>query len=198
MKYLIFTLLIVCNALGEDLYAKIYGGVNFLRDSEFEGSDFLGRVDNSFDSGQIYGASLGYELSNSWGLELDYAWRSNEIKSNSIVKEGDYASVAILVNGIYTFDLQSFKPYLGVGAGFLQEIDADIDLKDGRSFEDFEDSSFAWQALAGVRYELSEAWNVFGEARYLDGPSVKMSKSDNSIKADYQNTSLLFGVSYNF
>jgi len=53
---------------------------------------------------------------------------------------GDLASVAIMANGHYYFDFSdSWSPYIGLGVGFLQEIDSDVELVGIADQKDLED-----------------------------------------------------------
>jgi OOP family OmpA-OmpF porin len=187
-------------------YVKLYGGVSTMADTDFSGEKILGSgsVDTSFDSGATFGGAVGYGVTNNLDLELDYTYRRNDIKSGKrggreVLSGGDYASVAIMANGIYRFEVDyAVKPYLGVGLGFLQEVDSDLEFAGGGKLEDLEDRRFAWQGLAGITYPLSSNFELFGEVRYLDASNVDLEKSGASVSADYRTTSALAGLTYRF
>lgn len=187
-------------------YVKLYGGINSARDSDFNGSsEAFPSGEASLDMGSLFGFAAGYRFNEEFSAELDYSYRNNDIDKiegstgSRVANGGDLASVAIMANGLYHFDFaQGWTPYLGLGIGFLQEIDADVELVGLSEQSELEDEVFAWQAMVGVEVPLGKTWKVFGEGRFMTAPGPELSNSDGSYDIDYENLSLHLGVGYQF
>jgi len=188
-------------------YAKLVGGLNLTLDSNFDGSpqNSFPSGEANLDSGFITGLSGGYRFSRNFAAELDYAYRSNDIGElkgsggNTLADGRDLASVAIMANGYYFLDIsECWSPYVGLGMGFLQEIDSDVQLRNLPAQSDLEDQVFAWQAMIGVEVPLDSSWRIYGEGRFMSAPSPKLSNDRGSYSVDYDNISLLLGVGYQF
>lgn len=191
----------------EGPYARLLGGLNFALDSDFDGSrtDSFPSGEASLDTGAIVGLGAGYRFNRQFAAELEYAYRSNDIDKikgaggATIADGGDLASVAIMANGFYYFDFaESWSPYIGVGMGFLQEIDSDVELTGVNSQKDLEDQVFAWQAMVGAEVPIDEHWRFYGEGRFMSAPSPDLSNSNGSYSVDYNNLSLILGIGYQF
>lgn len=188
-------------------YARLMGGVNFALDSDFDGSrpDSFPSGEASLDTGAVVGLAAGYRFNRNFAADLDYAYRSNDINKikgtggTTIADGGDLASVAIMANGYYYLDFaETWSPYIGLGLGFLQEIDSDVELTGLDSQKDLEDQVFAWQAMAGAEVPIDQNWRFYGEGRFMSAPSPDLSNSNGSYSVDYNNISLIFGIGYQF
>lgn len=188
-------------------YARLMGGLNFALDSDFSGSspDSFPSGEAGFDTGGLVGLAAGYRFNRNFAADLDYAYRSNdidEIKGSggaTIADGGDLASVAIMANGYYFFDFaDSWSPYIGLGMGFLQEIDSDVELTGLNSQKDLEDQLFAWQAMVGAEIPVDPNWRFYGEGRFMSAPSPDLSNNNGSYSVDYTNLSLILGIGYQF
>jgi opacity protein-like surface antigen len=147
----------------------------------------------------------GYRFDRNFAAELEYIYRSNDIgkitdsRGVTIADGGDLASVAIMANGYYHFDFaESWSPYVGLGAGFLQEIDSDVRLVGVSAQKDLEDQVFGWQAMVGVEVPIDESWRLYGEGRLMSAPSPELANTNGSYSVDYNNASLIFGIGYTF
>jgi opacity protein-like surface antigen len=183
------------------------GGFNFALDSDFDGSsrDSFPSGEASLDTGAVVGLAAGYRFNRNFAADLDYAYRSNDIDKikspggATIADGGDLASVAIMANGYYYFDFaETWSPYIGLGLGFLQEIDSDVQLTGVNSQTDLEDEVFAWQAMVGAELPIDHKWRLYGEGRFMSAPSPELSNSNGSYSVDYNNLSLIVGVGYQF
>jgi len=188
-------------------YARLMGGLNFALDSDFDGSSpgAFPSGEASLDTGAVVGLAAGYRFNRNFAADLDYAYRSNDIdqikgaRGATIADGGDLASVAIMANGYYYFDFaESWSPYIGLGMGFLQEIDSDVELVGFNDQKDLEDSVFAWQAMVGAEVPIDDSWRFYGEGRFMSAPSPELSNSNGSYSVDYNNLSLIFGIGYQF
>ncbi|MFM1847290.1 MAG: hypothetical protein RL417_764 [Pseudomonadota bacterium] len=186
---------------------KLHGGLNFTLDSDFDGSSSASFPSGnaSLATGAIVGMAAGYRFSRNFSADLEYAYRSNDIDKIEdpagarVADGGDLASVAIMANGYYYFDFASnWSPYVGLGLGFLQEIDSDVELVGISDQKDLEDQVFAWQAIIGAEVPLNESWRLYGEGRFMSASDPDLSNDNGSYSVDYENLSLLVGVGYQF
>ena len=188
-------------------YAKLLGGLNFALDSDYEGSSpsSFPSGEASLTTGAIAGLAGGYRFNRNFAAELEYAYRSNDIDKikgsggTTIADGGDLASVAIMANGYYFFDFaETWSPYIGLGLGFLQEIDSDVELTGLADQKDLEDEVFAWQAMVGAEVPMTDNWRFYGEGRFMTAPSPSLSNGNGSYDVDYKNLSLVVGIGYQF
>ncbi len=188
-------------------YARLMGGLNFALDSDFDGSspESFPSGEARLDTGSVVGLAAGYRFNRNFAADLDYAYRSNDIDKiegaggATIADGGDLASVAIMANGYYFLDFaESWSPYIGLGLGFLQEIDSDVQLTGVNSQKDLEDQVFAWQAMIGAEVPIDQNWRLYGEGRFMSAPSPDLSNSNGSYSVDYNNLSLILGIGYQF
>lgn len=191
----------------EGPFLKLNGGLNFALDSDFKGSssELFPSGEATLGGGTAMGLSGGYRFNRNFAGELEYTYRSNDIDKikssggSQIADGGDLASVAIMANGYYYLDYcDSWSPYVGLGVGFLQEIDSDIQMVGISDQKDLEDSLFAWQAAVGAEVPLDERWRFYGEGRFLSAPGAELSNGKGSYKLDYNNLSLMIGIGYQF
>jgi opacity protein-like surface antigen len=181
--------------------------LNFTLDTDYDGSSSISfpSGDASLDTGAAVGMAGGYRFNRNFAADLEYTYRSNDISEvkgagGAIIADGgDLASVAIMTSGYYYFDFANdWSPYIGLGVGFLQEIDSDVELVGVSDQKDLEDQLFAWQAMVGAEVPLDESWRFYGEGRFLSAPGVELSNGNGSYGLDYHNLSLLVGIGYQF
>jgi OmpA-OmpF porin, OOP family len=129
----------------------------------------LGPVRVQFNPGYNFGARGGYQLG-PWRFEEEYSYRRNGVaeygeSTNGV--SGNRHTNSIMTNVIY--DLNTgwpITPHIGVGIGAMNVFDG---LKVPNRGLMFNDSSwqFAYQAIAGLRYEINPVLAVDLDYRYL-------------------------------
>jgi opacity protein-like surface antigen len=180
------------------LYARANIGYGQTLDGAFDPSG--SSADGEYSAGMVSGAAIGYDFNENWSVEADWTYRSGDVDSigagGSVANGGDYASVAVTGNAIYSFSTSgAWRPYIGAGLGFLQEIDADLQPAIG---EVSDRGAFAYQLLGGVGYRLSEAIELTLEGRYLGTSGVELEGGGQSFEADYDHMGVLFGLRWQF
>jgi opacity protein-like surface antigen len=179
-------------------YARANLGYGQTLDGAFDPSG--ASADGEYSAGLVSGAAVGYDLDERWSVEADWTYRSGEIDTiganGSLANGGDYASVAVTSSVIYSFPASGpWRPYVGAGLGFLQEIDADLEPS-GDEVSDR--GGLAYQFLAGVGYRASEALEVTLEGRYLGTSGVELEGGGQSFEADYEHLGVLLGLRWLF
>jgi OmpA-OmpF porin, OOP family len=129
----------------------------------------VGPVPVQFNAGYNVGARGGYQLS-SWRFEEEYSYRRNgvaEYDEGTKAVSGNRHTNSIMTNVIY--DLSTgwpVTPHIGVGIGAMNVFDG---LKVPSRGLVFNDSSwqFAYQAIAGLRYDINPVLALDLDYRYL-------------------------------
>jgi len=106
----------------------------------------------------LYGARIGYWLSNHWTLEGS----GQRIKTHSQfavlgLEQTDITMEALRLNLLYNFGTGSFRPFLTAGGG-NEKFTAD---GFGQSCH------FGWNAGGGFRIFLGDHWNLRADGRYV-------------------------------
>lgn len=79
--------------------------------------------------------------------------------------QGDVSNLGIFANVFYDINTGSgFKPYVGAGVGY-QSTDVEYSPS-GVLVGDDSDGSFAYQAMAGASFQLTDSAEVFGQYTY--------------------------------
>ncbi len=180
--------------------------------------------DRGYSTGLTFGYAYATEADGSrWRVEIELAHSKSDITHFStfagpigLIQNGDITQQGLMINGYRDFaDWGSFTPYLGFGLGIKR---TKIDLTQGfgasplPGFILFPISNashvnwgLAYQAMAGLEYEITDNWSAYGEFRVtgmynqdfdlgnLVGSGPTVSVEDNII-----NTSILLGVKYSF
>lgn len=190
-------------AQAEDIYAKFFGGwtIPSAQDLDLENRavGVSGPSELDFSSGFAAGVALGFTVSPSVALEIEYVYRhaDAELGKGPSPTSGSITSNAIMVNAIYELPsvgaTQAFRPYVGAGLGVGDmSYDGDDNLNlDG-------DYSFAYQAIAGIGYQVSNQASFYAEARYFGISNQTVKNSEFKFESDYGTADILFGYNYRF
>ena len=169
----------------EGYYASVSGLFVLPRDTEW--SDSEGAVDIPMKNGFGVLAAGGRFLASGLRVELELGYRNYDFEKETRVKpEGDFSTVSLMANGIYSFDLEGFRPYAGLGLG-LAKHSAEIDTAIGVGGTG-EARVFAYQVLAGVGYPLSDraevllGYRYFGTAEGDYGQGVSMVPANHNFE----------------
>lgn len=179
---------VVTNAYGQgtpDDHNRLYLSLSGLwveqNDADFEIDDLPGvEAEITFDDGFGVVAAIGQELPNSpFRLEFEYAYREAEtetidVEGMSAPLDSDVEIQSFMLNGIIDFKLGDgpFGVYAGAGLGVA------ITRFDIRSINGIDNdrsewnSSFAYQGLAGVTFEVGDNAELFGGVRWFDALEV--------------------------
>ena len=171
------------------------------------------RADNRYDSGFAAGARVGYEWG-PWRFEEEYAYRSNDLNRFTVGSfnvpgaSGGREAHAIMTNVLYDIDLAGFgwnlgvpvTPHVGAGIGAVDVIDHVKVPGIGRLLND-DNWQFGYQAIAGLRYNVTPAVAVDLDYRYLAttdatfrvpaAPAIKYTSG-------YENHTLMASLVYRF
>jgi outer membrane protein OmpA-like peptidoglycan-associated protein len=159
----------------------------------------------TYDDGYVGTLEGGYQLNNGFALELEGSMRYNDvdgIRGVGGLARGSMRNYAIMTNAIYTLPTQDwgvpFSPYVGFGVGIADYAPYHI-RSDNYPYPAYvggpDKWGFAYQAIAGVAYHVTDNIDLSLEYRYF-------SRTDQSyprgVANDYGAHSALIGVKYLF
>jgi opacity protein-like surface antigen len=159
------------------------------------------------DAGMRYGLEAGYGFKLAEHLTLGAEAESgiiynglSSIKSGGAEQElgGNLYQVPILANFVMRYQYGKWAPYVGVGGG-LDYISANV-WSSGNGPVTAAGSDFgpAVQALAGVKYQLSDKWELGLGYKYLAALSEKLGGDIGDRLSTVNNHSISLSVTYHF
>jgi OOP family OmpA-OmpF porin len=151
---------------------------------------------DELDIGYRFSAGVGYNINKNWGVEFDTGWISNQFDGGG---DSSYSQLPFMVNVVYRYPLGAkFETYIGGGVGGVYGI-LDIDgTVAGISADDNDgDVLFGWQAIAGVRYNISETMSVGVGYKYLGTSEGEFKIGGMKVETDNLNNHA-FGAVFNW
>ena len=186
---------------GNSYYASASGLVVAPRDTEW--SQTVANETASFDfpmqTGFGFLVAAGRSLTSGLRVEIELGYRQYDFDAgptNSI--EGQFSTLSLMANGIYSFDLQGFRPYAGIGIGLarnsaeIEPVTFIIDSESASVEGTGESDVFAYQGLAGIGYALSDRTEVLLGYRYFGtgegdhGAGAKLSSAHHNFEIGFR------------
>jgi hypothetical protein len=171
-----------------------YGSNNYANSS----AGFAGR-------GQVYGLDFNIILHKNFGLgitaavqdqgELDSAQVSNlaagynssfSKDQTSVTSVGRYSNLVLMLGPTYTFLFKKFSVDLRAQAGIIKSFTTpaltivfDYSTNSGQTYYQISSGAvdFAYGGSAGLRYTLSDSWDVGIKLNYVASPGLKINNS---------------------
>ena len=163
-------------------FLKADAGGNWTEDTEI--TEFFGQslppgAKVKFDPGLRLGFAGGYNFTDWFAMEAELGIMANSIDSITGARrvEADFANVPLLLNAKLKYPNQTpFTPYIGGGVGFSTSILDVEDLQIGSTYMSGSEADvvFAYQAFAGVRYNLNENMSLGLEYPLFSGPKARI------------------------
>lgn len=183
------------------VYLKGFGGATWPSGDDENlrrNGSTVGRADLDYDTGYTLGLAAGFSPMPSVGLEFEYAYRnvdydaSGRVDGDNFKGNGTAKSNSLMVNAIYNFTglaNPQVVPYIGAGIGAAQ-----LDYEGDSSTW-----NFAYQAMAGVGYEVAPQWTIYGEGRWFGTSDTKVWPGDGvATDLSFGTFDLLIGAKYAF
>jgi outer membrane protein OmpA-like peptidoglycan-associated protein len=187
----------------EGLYVGAGAGLNWLQDQTFSGS---GGLSASFDMGYGGVISLGWGFGNGIRAEIEGSYRQNNVDTFLPIRGsgiGSARSYGVMGNAFYDFHglLAGIVPYVGVGAGYMWHEHDNVGVFGARS--NGSDARFAYQAIAGAAFPISEVPGLAITAEYRYMATLEQSIPNNFTNqfrsnVTPQNHSVFLGIRYAF
>ncbi|MBV9824228.1 MAG: OmpA family protein [Alphaproteobacteria bacterium] len=201
----------ISNAMAQTLYLGGEAGWNVLEDQtdRLSGGPSLKA---KYSDGYAVGVRGGYEMG-PWRFEEEYTYRNNDLSrlgiggfSSSNVS-GSRSSHAIMTNVLYDIDLSRWgmampwpvTPHIGGGVGAVDVVDQAKIPGRGQLLND-DDWEFGYQAIAGLRYNMTPNVALDVDYRYLatTPASFRVPGTTARYKSDYENHTLMASLVYRF
>lgn len=203
----------------QGLYIGAAAGMNFRHDAKYteDGITFTASPSQPGFAGLL---AIGYGLGNGLRFEIEGSVRQNSVGNVGVAginipgAGGDLRSWGIMVNAIGDLNLgNAFTPYLGAGIGVAindwQGVGASGSVEGipYRLRVNGTDTTFAYQAIAGVAYEIKPGLAATAEYRFFGtlNPSMGASVTVGDVSAsgrftpgDNFNHSIMIGLRYSF
>ncbi len=180
-------------------YIEGMAGVSLPQDSEVSAGG--ASADVSLDAGFTGGLALGYTYGNGFRAELEFGIHDNDIdRAPGLAINGDIQTFSLMLNALYDFNYSGpITPFLGVGIGGARvKVNADAHPNVTGTVDD-SDSGFAWQAMAGVAYEINDRMRASLRYRYFSVPDINLTSSGGtSFETDYASHDIMFGLRWSF
>lgn len=165
-------------------YGVVTGGISSVDDPAVSLGGASGRFETG--SGTSFGGAVGRRFGESLRGELEIGYRSNAVKGASVrgidasQSDGDLAALFFMANVYYDFapipaGPARFRPYVGLGLGFAQEVDTDLTVRGAAA--QFSGSGAAWQLALGVNWDYGSRWIAGVGLRYTDAGRIDMTGS---------------------
>jgi OmpA-OmpF porin, OOP family len=140
--------------------------------------------------GPVIGGKVGYDFV---GPRIDMDWGYGQTPLNVNIPgtaiTGKAGQLTGLVNLSYDFLPGALvTPYVGAGVG-VAFIDSNTSLGS---------TQFAWDALVGVRYNISNAMTIGVEGRYLGTTNPSLTVGNQTFSSPNQNVLVLLGIAWKF
>jgi OmpA-OmpF porin, OOP family len=130
--------------------------------------------------------------------------RSNGTSFNAPPNTYNYAggttsALSFMVNGLLDFgDDDGLKGFVGGGVG-VARVKANYGLNTFGDFLDDSDTTFAWQALAGVSAPLTDSIDVTLKYRFFNAQNVRMvDVTGRNFDGRFRSHSIMGGIRFNF
>jgi OOP family OmpA-OmpF porin len=201
------------SAYAEGPYLSFGGGLSLPQDSNVNinrpGTAPVA-AETTFDMGYVLSGAFGYAWPTGIRTELEVNFRRSTI--NDIAEAGTTGNqgvIGVMANVLFDIgDSDSFRPYIGggIGGGWAKWKN----VQGGRSpsflagtpvFND-RDSTYQWQAIAGLTHPFSDSVDGFVEYRYMNTFNNKFAGAppagSSASRHNDHSHNLLVGVRFNF
>lgn len=177
----------------DNLYATIDAGASLQQNvSILDGTGFSGSGgDIKFQTGWRVGADVGYRFCDYLSAEFVSGLIWNNITT---IGHQDLAGVAsahleevpLLANGVFTYPLGNFKPYVGLGLGAVVGIFHGSDFQNLGGPPNYNDTdvTFAYQAEIGMNYSVCKNVEVGLAYRFVGTSNHQWDNESILIKTD--------------
>ncbi len=161
--------------------------------------------EGDFKDGPFLRGAVGRRCGANWTVAGEWFYRKNELGSldagDRRFTRGDVASNSLFLNATFApgprFAWLGIEPYAGLGFGWIQELDLDLQGPDGGGFES---GSFpAWQWSLGLKRPLAPRAELFLEGRAVAaGERELQGPGGRRLRIAYDAWGLLAGLRWSF
>ncbi|MCH8684868.1 outer membrane protein [Pedomonas mirosovicensis] len=211
------TTLLAGTAFAQDdaWYLGLKGGVSIIQDRTFTQKDADADAFQTDHKAPGWGVSgqVGYDFGK-FRTEFELGYQQGkmthffneglpELGSTDYFWDGRGTTrvTSFMLNGLFDIPTEGkTSAYIGGGVGLAHLKAKNYRVAEGaNAFLNDGDTAFAWQAIAGLRRELSESTDLTLEYRYFKATSGDFrSTGGTALEGDFRSHSLMLGVAFNF
>ena len=150
--------------------------------------------------GGQFGTGPGVGLNGHAGAAFGEIRAEGEITYNAVggYFTDDVNALAFMANGYYDFDTGSrWKPYVGAGIGVSRAHLREKGFSAGNQVEG-DDTVFAFQAMAGVGFEIIPSTTIFAGYKYFGTSEISVTDANGTARENINFHSIEFGFRYAF
>jgi len=167
-------------AIGTQPYIQLDAGPSWF-DTSIKG------ITDKFDTGWEVDGKVGTHLANTLRTELQLGYETAD--TNQAGVKGSVSNLNLMANGLFDLSrIGPLSPYIGAGLGAAR-INADIFAPPIPHYDDSQ-WAFAWQAMTGVNWRLTDRAAVTAGYRYFDADS----KTIGGFKTDHNSNLVSVGL----
>lgn len=184
-------------AAAQTYYVDLRGAYGQIYDTDLSGPGVSGEA--AFDQGYGAAAAVGLQWIDGWRFEGELSWLRSDFETIAgVTTEGTAESYAAMLNVYYRLmHERSATPYLGGGAGAARLAVSDLPAGLAR-IDDF-DVVFAWQAMAGVDFSVSQSVTLSVEYRYFAADEAELFDSlGNAHQMEFTSSTAMLGIRLGF
>lgn len=179
-------------------YIVFGAGASAPTDNDIDGSGIKASAEAGW--GMAFTGAVGHGLGKGLRAEAEAAYRSADIDAVSGTSgSGSLDAVSLMANLILDIDVDSvIVPHVGIGIGAAR-VDYDGVSPVGGSSVNGNDTTFAYQALAGIGYKVSDELMLSLDYRYMRTLNLGLATAAGAgIDAEYQNHTVTAGLIWSF
>ena len=177
-------------------YASLSAGGNFAQDQVLTDSTNA-KATIGYDSGYSVGGAFGWAYGNGLRAEGEINYRNNSVDlykftgAATTKGKGTVDALSFMVNGYYDapVSMGSIHPYIGGGLGTALIEASGLKNANGNLGTESQDAYFAFQAMTGLEYSVSDRLKMDLEYRYFNAPNASFNDTATSVvKSDAYDT----------
>lgn len=193
----------VSTASSSPWFAELSAGISIIPagDVTLGGRTYEG----DFKDGPFLRGAVGRRFGANWTVAGEWFYRKNELGSldagDRRFTRGDVASNSLFLNATFApgprFAWLGIEPYAGLGFGWIQELDLDLQGPEGGGFES--GSFSAWQWSLGLKRPLAPRAELFLEGRAVAAGERELhGPGGRRLRIAYDAWGLLAGLRWSF
>lgn len=196
---------------------SFYTGIQEAPHSRVEGNDpggvgpfdFLAKWDGkSFEMPPYYGVRATYWLPRNPNLGFGFDFSHNKVYADDATRTANGFSRLEFTDGLNTITANAWyrwpgmwmngnlTPYVGAGVG-LAIPHVDVETAGGKTFG-YQVTGVAAEVVAGLKYNFTESWAVFGEYKGMYSMHDADLESGGTLKTNIVTNAINVGVSFSF
>lgn len=186
----------------------VRGDIGYTTDTNFSADDnLINWGDVKADEGWMGLLGGGYAWANGFRLEGELGYRDNDFdETPNIDNGGSLTAWSLMANAYYDFNRYGMlQPYVGLGAGVADvEVEA-ADSGPPAVFADGSETGFAWQAIVGLGWAVTEQMTIDFGYRYFSVEGIEFDVEDDLLppntaqgEGDLEQQAVTVGLRWSF